>query len=410
MEEEIDLRKYVDVLLRHWKLILSITVTAVVVAVVVGFLSPPIYEAKASVLIATTRAEIIFEPKYRTFTLEEDKELRETLVALVKSSSVAAEAIERLGDELEPENQSIRNILSKVAVNTSGDLIDISVKSTDHEETAAIANAWAESYVSYVNGLYSDILQSPEKLQVQADAAERDYEERQRVWESFVGNNTIAELGRQITDKELLCNIKSLREQIESGSLSPASSAANSLTLVLLQARAFTTLPAQLQVALDELPGLDASTEELLHDIDALISTLESRTGGQPGQSISELRQEILQLRAERERERAKERELQTSRDIAWQTFETLNNKMAEVEVATRAQDVVVRVADPATAPEPTVAFPKVTNVVIALVLGLIVGVFGAFGVEYFRKPQEKPEVEKNEGIEEKPGVGNNEA
>ena len=61
MEEEIDLRKYVDVLLRHWMLIVSITVIAVLMAGLLSFLLPPTYEAKAAVLITKTRFQIILE-------------------------------------------------------------------------------------------------------------------------------------------------------------------------------------------------------------------------------------------------------------------------------------------------------------------------------------------------------------
>ena len=71
MEDEIDLRKYIDVLLRHWKLIVSITVIGVFVAGLVSFLVPPTYEAKVAVLVIKGRSEITFEPKYRTY-FEED--------------------------------------------------------------------------------------------------------------------------------------------------------------------------------------------------------------------------------------------------------------------------------------------------------------------------------------------------
>lgn len=57
-----------------------------------------------------------------------------------------------------------------------------------------------------------------------------------------------------------------------------------------------------------------------------------------------------------------------------------------------RAQDAVVRVAEVAVVPEQPVAPRRVMNISIALVLGLVVGVFGAFGVEYFQKTVDKPE------------------
>lgn len=392
MEDEIDLRKYVDVLLRHWKLIVSITVIAVFVAGLVSFLLPRTYEANAAVLITKARSEIIFEPKYKTFLEEDIASQRKTLIALVKSSTVATQVIGQLGDKLEPKERAMVNMLDKVRVREQGDLIKISVKTTDPHKATAIANAWAESYESYINGLYSGILQSPAELQVQADAARKEYEEKQKAWEDFVSSNRVDELSRQIADEEMLCDIKSLREQIKAGSSSSASAAANSLALILLQSSAFASLPVELQVSLDQLSGLNVS----LDDIDALISTLEARSGGTRGQSISELRQEILQLSGELEQEEAKQRELEKSRDIAWETCTTLDSKAAEVKVATLAQGAVVRVAVVAVVPDSPVAPRRVMNIGIALILGLVVGVFGAFGVEYLKKTGEKPEGKKD--------------
>jgi len=393
MEDEIDLRKYINVLLRHWKVIVSITFIAVFAAGLVSFLSPPTYEANAAVLLTKARSEIILEPKYRTFLEEDIARERKALIALVKSSTVATQVIEQLGDKLEPKERRAENMLGKMQVREQGDLIEISVKSTDPQKAAAIANAWAESYESYTNMLYSGISLSPAVLQVQADAAKKEYEEKQKALADFISSNRVDELSRQIADKELLCNIKSLREQTKAGFSSSASAAANSLAFILLQARAFTSLPVEFQVSLEQVSHLNVS----LDDVDALISTLEARSGGTPGQSTSELRQEILQLRGELEQEEAKQRELERSRDIAWETCTTLDSKAAEVRVATLAQDVVVRVAVVAVVPESPVAPRRVMNTGIGLILGLVVGIFGAFGVEYFKKTGEKPEEEKEE-------------
>ena len=184
----------------------------------------------------------------------------------------------------------------------------------------------------------------------------------------------------------MLCQVKSLREQIETGSSSPASATANSLALILLQARAFTSLPSDFQISMDQLSGVTTS----LDDVDALISTLEARSGSTRGQPISELRREILQLRGELEKESARQRELQRSRDIAWETYTTLDSKAAEVKVATLAQDAVVRVAVVAPVPESPVGPHKARNIGIALVVGLVVGVLSAFGIEYFKRPRGK--------------------
>jgi len=374
MEDEIDLRKYFDVLLRHWKLIVSITVIVVFVAGLVSFLLPSTYEAKTTVLI--TKGE------------------QKTLIALAKSPFVATQVIEQLGDKLEPEEQRLGNMLDRVQATGKGNFIEISVKSTDPQKAAAIANAWAESYENHIDSFYSGVSESPEELQPQADVARKEYEEKQKAWEDFISDNRIDELSRQIADKELLCDVKSLREQIRVGSPSPASAAANSLAFILLQTRASTSLPVDFQFSTDQLYGLNVSLE----DVDTLISVLEARSGNTPGRSITELRQEINQVKAELEREKAKEQDLRGSRDIAWKAYKAVTGRVMEAKLGAQAPAARIHVAELAVVPESPVAPRRVMNISIALVLGLVVGVFGALGVEIIRRPgRNQREGRKNE-------------
>lgn len=384
MEDEIDLRKYIDVLVKHWKLIVIITGTAVVVAALVSFLSPSIYEARASVLMTKARSDIVLEPKYLTEFQQDSASasIQQALLALVKSPSVANQVIEQLGDKLTPGERKTNALLGRTEVSNEGDLIKISVKSTDPRKAADIANAWAKSYKSYVNGIYSGTFQSAEGLQAQADVAANKYKEKQKALENFIRDNRLADLNQQIKDKETLYDIKMLREQVKSGSSSAASSTANGLALFLLQTRAFTSLPEGLQFVPGSLADLNAS----LNDIDGLISTLESRPGGKTGQSLTELRKDILLLRAELEQESRRERELEGDRNLAWEAYRTIAGKSVETQVAAQAQAGIVEVAETAVVPESPTAPLKVMNPCIALVLGLIVGVFAAFGVEYFKK------------------------
>src|SRR4030043_107003 len=95
MEDEINLRKYIDVLLKHWKLIAIITGIAVIVAILVSFLSPPVYEATSSVLITQARSEIVLVPEYRTAMQQDSASMRQALLALAKSPTAANQVIKQ---------------------------------------------------------------------------------------------------------------------------------------------------------------------------------------------------------------------------------------------------------------------------------------------------------------------------
>jgi len=428
VEEEIDLREYLDVIIRRWKWIVAITLVAVITAAIVSFfMIAPLYEARAGVMIVKSKSEITFEPKYRTLTEEELASAgvdiasrRKALEALVASSSVAVEAIAKLGPTLDPEEREVSILLEMVDTETTGDLIEIVVRSTDPKKAAAIANAWGEVYESYINELYSGRPQSAEDIGAQVLEARKTYEEAQVALTKFRGDNTIEILSREIEAKQnaladsyatkqgldrLIGDAKALRDQLRKG---PSSSTASDLSIILLQANAFmvstslplqpstslplqpsTSLPLQLQLSLDQMAGLGGSAEDQLGDLDTLISVLEARREEvQSPISEGSIQQEVLQLQEQLEQEEARRRELTQARDLAWETYQTLARKEAEVEVSAQVTDTEVRFAVPAVEPQSPVAPKKKLNIALAGVLGLMVGVFGAFMMEYFERPR----------------------
>jgi uncharacterized protein involved in exopolysaccharide biosynthesis len=381
----------------------------------------PVYEAKVGVVIVKARSEIVFEPKYRTLTDEELGSLatdinarRKALEALVKSSSVAAEAIAKLGSTLELEERDVNILLEMVETEANGDLIGIKVKGEDPRKIVAIANAWGEAYEEYVNGLYGSRPQSPGDIQAQVIEAESSYKEAEEALAKFMGDNQIDTLSLEIGAKQntladyystkqgldrLIADATALRDQLRQGTAFPPTGTSNSLSIMLLQASAFTLLspglPVQLQLAFDEMAGLETSAEEQVQNLDALLSVLEARQ--EEVQSLINemtLQQEILQLQEQLEREQARKQELTSARDLAWETYDTLARKEAEVGVASQVTDTEVRFAVPAVEPKEPVGPNKKLNIAIAGVLGLMVGVFGVFLVEYFEGWGEEEEID----------------
>ena len=66
MEEEIDLRQYVEVLIRHWGWIAGLALVAAAAALGVSFLIPPTYEATALVAVTEPRYVMRFDPRFET--------------------------------------------------------------------------------------------------------------------------------------------------------------------------------------------------------------------------------------------------------------------------------------------------------------------------------------------------------
>lgn len=463
MEEGIDLRQYVVVLVKHGKLIILATVVAALAAALASLTTPPIYEARASVAIIKSGWEIVFSPEFRTLSEEEMAargmkavdlgERRKALAGLVVNPAIAWRVIEELGSYLSQEEQNPSILLGMVDAEVGGekgDLIEIVVSSRDPEKAARIANAWGQAYEEHVNRLYSTSPTAPAAVGQQLEAARKEYEEREQALVAFMAENEIDELNVLIEEKlniiqahissrnavfdeqvvqkletlayyydkqsllqRLLREARMLREVVNTGGAS--SSTTNTLAVLLLKAEAFASsggLPGAMQLQLGAITDLDQGAGAQAADLEALIAVLESEqtelessiqdlsqellknegygfldtespTTAPLSVAVEELHDEVDALRAELEKEEAQQRELTRARDLAWGSYSTLADKAVEVEIAAGVGGTQVRFAAPAVPPLSPTSPKKKQGIALAAVVGLMIGVGGAFGVEY---------------------------
>ncbi|MFQ5595521.1 MAG: GumC family protein, partial [Anaerolineae bacterium] len=407
-DDEIDLREYFDVLRRRWLMVLGIPVVAVLVAALLSFfVLPPAYEATAGVVILKARTDVEFAPNIRT-ELGQDvdiKSRREALQTLATSRAVAAQVIEDLGDQLPDEERRVDLLLDVVSSKLTGDLLTIQVKNEDPQLAATLANTWAETYVTYVNPLFSDVGQTPATLAPQVEGAGTNYQAAEQALVQFLADNQIQRLQREVGDlqrridkqyadlrelDDLIDDTRVLQSQFEQGVASTMpTSLGNSLAAVFLRARAFTAQSgAQLETQLQLDPAAWATDPQdaaaWQEEADALLAILKVRRQ-ELAQTVEseDWEQQLLSLQSELERERARQKELTDTRDLTWDTYSSLRRKYAEVKVATEAPDLQVSIAMHADAPEKPVSPRKALNVALAGALGLMVGVFGAFFLEF---------------------------
>jgi len=483
MGDEIDLRQYVDVIIRRWKLILVAAVSAALVAAVVSFLTPPVYEAVAGVVIIKAKTELLFEPQFKTLS-EEDLAMagarqavdttarREAFAALVKNGAIAAQVIDKISDTLLPEEREANVLVGMVEgeIRKGSDLIEIKVTCNDAAKAARIANAWGSENEKYVNAIYSGVPGSYAQVEHQATVAKAEYDESEAALTAFVANNRIDDLDRQIDETQqiitaysdartdsrliafneeqhgrlqtlkdywetknklelLLADVESLRAHTASGGGKAART--NGLALLLLKTQIFASseeLPGDLQLQLGNVEDL-GSEEEQAADLDALIEVLQERlaaldvaiskqsmaihekypnlfkfgdladlsleVGLGPEaltEEIDRLQDMVLELQAEVARELARERELTRSRDLAWDSYTMLARKTVELGISAQTMGSDVRFAAPAVEPRSPVSPNKMQNTAIAGMLGLMIGLFGAFAIEYFGEPRRQTE------------------
>jgi len=69
---EIDLRKYIDIIIRHRWVIISVTIIAVVITLLVSFTMRPVYTAKGTVMIEKEPNILSFEEIFQVETFRDD--------------------------------------------------------------------------------------------------------------------------------------------------------------------------------------------------------------------------------------------------------------------------------------------------------------------------------------------------
>ncbi len=106
-----------------------------------------------------------------------------------------------------------------------------------------------------------------------------------------------------------------------------------------------------------------------LQDASSLYGTNDVSLSG----ATEQIENEIRELKSQLETEQAKQKELNQQRDLAWSTFTTISNKVAELRLSRAAAGSEVRFAAAAVAPQDPVDGP---SLILAVAAGGILGLF----------------------------------
>jgi capsular polysaccharide biosynthesis protein len=428
---DFDLGRYIEILFRQWRLILAAILVCGVAAAIVSVRRPVSYEARVLIASAKMGSTVTFGSTIETlsegqgYTNIVDRKARlQSFVALVKNPTIAQMVHADLRGDFGEKTPDVSTLLDMVqgSLLTGSDSIEILVKNGSPELSMAIANAWGLRYVEFINDLYSTggSPSANASIQAQIDEAYKAYTAAQEAYVAFLSASPLEEYTRMVEEflrvDRLLQDARSLRNQVIAGGEDGASS--NGLVLSLLKAQAFAATPGlehvQMQLSPSE-PGLQA----VLMDVETLVTALEDRydvleerivLAATPGSleatgsgnslaasSSSEIsssavtqsdlqgstaEQHIRFLLAQVEDVAGKKHEILLARDLAWQTYSNLATKEVELAVAAQAGGYEVVLGSPA------IESQKVNNstqpIILAAMVGLVVGVLSAFGIEYW--------------------------
>ena len=409
MEDEIDLRIYLNMLIRHWRLIAAATLLAGVVALVVSFVSPAKYQATAVVLLTRPLYQFQFSPAIQN--LPETAGAQQLLsgkaaLDLATSDTLLQQLLLQVGDRLSADERNLFSFREMLKAKTGGDpsIINLSVTNRDAQRVAHIANTWSDLYVRQLNDLYGQSTDQLKFFEGQLAQAKNDLDKADQALVEFQRRNDSAILQAQLSAKQsalgnylgmneslivLQQNVKNLQDQLVRRPADSPSSLGDDLAQLMLQVSAFSaqssSLPIQLQMPStgslsDRTVGQQAA---YLVDLAKTVETKQAEVKKQAEAlpvAIKALQGQIQETGTEAAR-------LTRQRDLAQTVYSTLAQKVKETGISTQDTSGRVRLASSAVVPERPMSKKLLTNTALGLVLGLMAIVIVVFAIEYFREP-----------------------
>jgi uncharacterized protein involved in exopolysaccharide biosynthesis len=407
MDQEIDLREIVAALLKYKFWIAGLALVAAAAAAIISLLQPSTYEASALVVVTKPQYELQFDSRIRSLTGNVQPAYKAYPV-LARSDAVVAALVADLGDELTANERSVDRFRKKLDAENASDpsIIRLTVKDGNPDRAARVTNVWADQFVETANELYAQRSDDLDFFTAQKTEAEAELDQAEAALSEFEARNRTAVLQTQLlTMRSALTNTlkaihpmemtiqdaRALRDRLTTQERSAAASPSDELTALLIEVNALNqdASRVQLQLSLDQDLGSKSVGDQIAF-LDSLIVVLGNRLVTLQAQAAG-LEPRILTAQQAYQDAQAEQERLTMARELAYETFDSLSRKAAEVRI--EAQDTTgdVRIASHALPVPNPVAPRKTLNTLIAGAVGLLVGVVAALAIEYWKQGQTAP-------------------
>jgi uncharacterized protein involved in exopolysaccharide biosynthesis len=449
--DEVDLRPYIMVLVKKKWWIIGLGFLFGATALLITLAIPRTYTANATLLLTRSRAMLSLAEQFPTVNEPVDTNSRmAALMTIAEGDAIANMTLQSLGDAIPAEYQSLEGIKSIVNVRNNGDSISIAASTEDPQLSANIANTWADHLVETINIAYSGE-QPLNKIQDRLSTAEEAYAQAQATLEDFIRENPKKELetrlneantliasygneravqmtynlNRKQTMEELQEQATALKRQLDDGNRSTAGNIGDALAVILARMNAILSksvtfsspdstssiLPQQNAIINLQVDGDFPvnGTAGYSADIDAIIQLAEEEKNKAEEniqllvqeaispdptrmENIASAAAQIQDLEQQIEAAKATELELTSNRDLAWEAYQALAQKEAEIKNATLTNNQVT-LASQAIVPKKPDPRGAAQNTVIAGAVGIIIGVLFIVGLYWWKNINPSPPV-----------------
>ncbi len=401
--EEISLRELIEILLKRKTLIIGITIIAILTAGIVSFfILEPVYETRM-VLMASQFSDKLQSTyaqgegidsilstlsQYPTMTLE-------TYRQQIKAPRIMRTTIEDLdlGEEYDIEGLA-RDITLETVDDTN--LISIKMQHQDPEMAAKIVNTVGENFVAFVADKAKEYATtSSNYIGSQMEVEKTKLDEALKELKEFLSQpRGVSELEKelearldQITNyKTRLTDLHINKDALEAA-IGVAERESKDTNRIILQN------PSKDNGLGDELAGIDR-LQLMVEDSATLLkielAEVEANIKSLDGQ-IGIIQEQIEDIQVELQDKIHQETRINRKVTMAQNTYDAFVEKYEELRVTESSQigEATITVVSRAYPTSKPVGPRKALNVAIAAVLGVMMGVFVAFFIEYWQTSEE---------------------
>lgn len=407
MDETVDLRPYVDALLKYWWVIAGGVILVVALALIQSFLATPQYQATALIAITDPQQRVQFDPRFVDTTGQNP--LLKAYPELALSDELLSNVLEQATAASQGEITTLSQLKGMLEAEAGSDprLLHLRVYSDDPQLSATIANEWAQQFVPWANAIYGNQAGPAAFYETQLTDANTNLESAEAALVQFqaenrsviVENLLLAQTQLQsayLEDQRKLMllgdDIESLIAQLSALS-SPSITLADQLTALVLQVKVYdagVSVPALFQLTPQDAVTVE-DRQEQIRLLEELAVTVENNLAA-IDQKLADLEPQILALQEEKQRLLAESNRLQRRRDVSQETYLALARKVDEERITSQDTSSGVRLASQAAVPLEPARSGLLLTVLVAGFVGLAVGAAIVLLLTWWRQYKQVPE------------------
>lgn len=422
--DEIDLREYINVIIKRKRMILGIFLISLVITAIFSLMQPKIYEAFALIMITPSRLQNTLSPTQ--ISLEAEKNIdtgtyigqRPTIslpthVELLKSSAVLERVIYRLKliDEQGKYLTSV-SLLGKLTIKETKETNILRLAAEDRKPAMAkeMANVWAQEYIAYSQELISGEVKGTgefinnqfsivQQNLFQSETKIKDFKDKYKLdlmrAELDMKKSKLNEYKKELMDIEVSLqtkqdSLRQLKKAIAKQDKFVIVSKAitdDALWQETMRQKSASTLNKK-KLSSEQLNPIYQDLETRIVNAEIEINTLTPRIEYlHKSVSLNEL--EIDELEKTINQREFELTQLNRQVDLYKNTYNSLSAKMEEARITKAAQLGEIKLVSSALEPGLPIKPNRRLIVAIAGFVSLICGIFLAFFMEYWSKPKQ---------------------